>query len=533
MNTIRIQPQALLPPEIVLAIGKAIPLWFPQVVRGRTVWWFRPKDLVAAIAVNRLFHTVLTPILWTVFAYPCDRSHKYYSHIYQESGRLFEFVPEVVKKNSEHFRYLDLSLDNTMRNVAKFGLLELNCIRLQELRITTSIDLALLGHLIAANPGLRLLHWSRTRSQRKGLLKFLYPLSQLRSLRLKGEWDVNPVSLHHILSNNAACLEELELGEYSRILDADPMNEQWNGLEASALSSMKKRRYARAIYLIQGRSLLLPKLKSLRLLVSWRKTSDATHTLVRAFPALETITLLYIDKEDGSRLGRNLQEFCSNLRSIRDPDRYYDNSFFSLIADDGISQVVDACSPGSLVRASLAIWVLQESLRVSLLKHRDVLEVLELSLSHDVTLGNIENIRMVLEGCKRLKRFAVYNGYKLYNSPEETRILLEGLVDCRELESVVLVGFPHVGLMSMVNVEAEMAAIDNYRKKHRDEHPPFPETLPADWRYVPVSIARSNISVSTKEFRLMAFAAISHLPRMKSLVLNCDSFERSPSLLLV
>ncbi|KAG9066481.1 hypothetical protein KI688_001708 [Linnemannia hyalina] len=63
-------------PEIVLTIGKLIPLWVQAHYKGETVWYFRPKDLVAASAVNSLFHTLFTPILRTVFAYPADNSLK-------------------------------------------------------------------------------------------------------------------------------------------------------------------------------------------------------------------------------------------------------------------------------------------------------------------------------------------------------------------------------------------------------------------------------------------------------------------------
>ncbi|KAF9117457.1 hypothetical protein BGW39_002164 [Mortierella sp. 14UC] len=140
------------------------------------------------------------------------------------------------------------------------------------------------------------------------------------------------------------------------------------------------------------------------------------------------------------------------------------------------------------------------------------MEVLELSLCNELTPEKIENICMVLEGCKRLKRFSVYNFQGSYNT-QEARVLLDDLVDCRELESVALVGFPYVPLGVMVSVEAEIARVDEYWKETRDEQPPFPETLPADWRHVPESIAWENISVSAKEFRTMAFAAISHLPR--------------------
>ncbi|KAG0271666.1 hypothetical protein BGZ95_000488 [Linnemannia exigua] len=487
METKLIQPKAFTLPEIVLAIGKFIPLWVPEVIRGVTVWWFSPKDLVAAAAVNRFFHTLLTPILWRAFAYPCDRSHRYLRYQYREPRHFPKFAPEAIEKNSAHFRYLDLSLDykifrddddifdddddilkndNIIEDSFKFEQLQLSCTRLQELKITTSVDIAFVRGLINTNPGLRLLQYVRIHSDRNGLLSLLFPLCHLQSLLLKGDWGVDSICLHHVLSNNAASLEELELGSESQILNTPPMNAQWNGLEPSALSSMKEDRRVKAVKLIQGRPLLLPKLKTLSLRVNWYKTCDATYTLVRAFPALETIILEHVYEDVASRLGRNLQEFCPNLRSIQNPNRYYEARYPPLVKDDGLSYVVNACSPGNLVR---------------------------------VTLGR-----------------GLYKDQGMSD-------LFESLKDCRELESVALVGFPYVVIASLDNIDDEVAVVERYWRKNRDEQPPFAETMPTNWRYVPEPTARRVISMSTKEFRILcalAYTLVRAFPALKSITLG-------------
>ncbi|KAG0272300.1 hypothetical protein BGZ95_011957 [Linnemannia exigua] len=98
------ETHALSLPEIVVTIGKAIPLWVPEYVKGETVWYLRPKDLIAASKINRLFHTVLTPILWTVYANPCDRSRRRSLGYYIGHGLSQRIRTSIIEKNSVYFR---------------------------------------------------------------------------------------------------------------------------------------------------------------------------------------------------------------------------------------------------------------------------------------------------------------------------------------------------------------------------------------------------------------------------------------------
>ncbi|KAF8935508.1 hypothetical protein BGZ47_009910 [Haplosporangium gracile] len=243
--------------EIVFTISKLIPLWAQARCNGQTVWYFRPKDLVAASAVNRLLHILLTPILWTVFAYPTDNSHNRFLQSYAGPRRFHMISDDVIKKNSRHFRYLDLSLGDVVGGMPrKAEQLQLSCTRLQELRVSSVAYAACIGRLIQANLGLRLLQWNVS------------------------SWTLNPVHLHHIWNNNADTLKKLELGTTTIVPWTPPMRSEWDALDP-----------------------FCPRVSSIK----------SMYSLVRAFPALETLKIGYLEEETDVRPAENSREFCPNL----------------------------------------------------------------------------------------------------------------------------------------------------------------------------------------------------------------------------
>ncbi|OAQ21963.1 hypothetical protein K457DRAFT_26576 [Linnemannia elongata AG-77] len=146
--------------EIVLAIGQLIPLWESVHLAYKDVWLLKPKDLLAAISVNRLFRTTLTPLLWSVYV---ESAVKSLGNAYECIGNAEYDIPvDIVQKNSSYIRFLDLSSYYTQfRRIDEPP--KLNCSRLQELRLSASVDSAWAKRLILANPGLRVLHWARNR----------------------------------------------------------------------------------------------------------------------------------------------------------------------------------------------------------------------------------------------------------------------------------------------------------------------------------------------------------------------------------
>ncbi|KAF9130274.1 hypothetical protein BGX30_013580 [Mortierella sp. GBA39] len=525
-------------PEIVLTIGKSIPLWVPKQVKGETVYLLQPKDLLAALRVNRLFRTTLTLILWTTFAYPADRSHRRFYDQYQGLNRFHKFPADIVEKNSVHFQFLDYSfLGNQTNGTLNVKQLRLDCNNLQELRISTDVGGTLAGQLIKANPGLRVLQlrYDSWMGNACSDLRIIFPLRKLRCLSLRGTWTLNPVYLHHILYNNADTLEELDLrGEGLYLARVPPVNATWNGLRLlDQYRMMTKVQRDEAAGLIQGRSLLLPKVQTLALIIDWAKTSDNTYNLLRAFPSVETLKLALVNEQTAVPLGRSLREFCPNLRSIQNVGLAYNDDMIPPFGPDGMSYIVEAVAHGALVHAALHRQVFDGRLTNALLAHRDGLEVLELSLTWKQSLTVLENIRRVLEECHWLRKFTIYSNSTSYQV-QDVSILLDGLKSCQYLETLILVGFPfvHRDLDEVIHgdfgedVEGVKNMVEQYLKSGRGEAPPSAAVLPHGWRYVHRTIAGINMSASNDKFRKMAFDVIGTLPVMKSVVLNSDLFEK-------
>ncbi|KAK3839818.1 MAG: hypothetical protein J3R72DRAFT_492353 [Linnemannia gamsii] len=458
----------------------AIPLWVPEQVDGETVLFFKPRDLAASIAVSRLFHKYLTPILWTTYAYPADSSH------------------------------LQLQLHHQWPNPY------------QELALKTLKKYT--------NTGLRLLYWDRSDSvvwdHPLSELKSLFPLSQLRTLSLRG-WRLDPIYLHRILANNADTLEELDLSGDAHIAQEPTMNPQWSGPSITSLPHMTEERRLEAAQLVQGRSLLLPKVKTLHLEILWDMTSDSTYSLIQAFPALKTLRIGNVDINDGPRLRQVLREFCPLLQSIQNPVLAYSHHRRTTPSFQGMAHVINACKPGNLIHAAVVKNGFDESMRDALLKQGDRLEVLELTINSVDTDTTFKNLRQVLEGCRRLKKFSLFSFVKLCKH-QDALLFLDGLNECCELESLALVGFPY----KVQGNEDVRDGHDNDDESHRElvsssnEAISITSGLPPHWRPVPRVVAGANVSPSTLDFRTLVFDGISHLPRLKTVHLD---LRQSPS----
>ncbi|KAF9901618.1 hypothetical protein EC991_005841 [Linnemannia zychae] len=512
-------------PEIVLTIGKFIPLWVPEQLQETTLWGFKPKNLAAAISVNRLFYTLLSPILWSTFAYPICRSYRGIDTWFYDPSRFLIINAETITKNSLHIRYLDFtqySLHMT-RSSFKLAQLQLNCTQLQELRLSYAVPISWATQLIYANPGLRLLRWTqslpRYQSTSPSNLKSLNSLHQLRSLQLVG-WRLHPIALYHVLDHNANSLEDLEFGYLTTLVDQPCMNNEWSGLTASSLDKMTSKEVAAATKDIQGRPLLLPKLKKFTLYLMGTEPSNTICSLVRAFPSLESIVTRYTDHRSVLRLAKTLQEFCPNLRSIRDEalcaprSTLSDPDGITPSGQDAIINVINACAPGTLAHINLNRSEFNTNLANTLLKYRDGIESFELTLQGVGNKGALRNVFQVLDGCcDRLKQFSLTDKTQ-YSQGEATEIL-EVLRRCQRLESLKLVLFPqpepHEGI---------------------DETPAHVFQLPPGWRQIEVThIHDSPAHLSlTNAFKSFAFEAIADLPAIQKFDLNHLRFERVSSI---
>ncbi|KAF9126127.1 hypothetical protein BGX30_000148 [Mortierella sp. GBA39] len=144
-------------PEIVPRIGLYIQIWFPvpsdSTIYKITTCDFQPNDLLAAIAVNRLFRHTLEPLLWTV--YKC---------CFHPKGFLSKCISRLVTLNNSciYIRYLELlHRSEPWHLFQQPDLFQFkNCTQLRELKLSKYVDLGWAVQLIEANPDLTLLDWT-------------------------------------------------------------------------------------------------------------------------------------------------------------------------------------------------------------------------------------------------------------------------------------------------------------------------------------------------------------------------------------
>src|SRR5690554_2641351 len=120
-------PHPLDLPEIIHRVGGFIPLWIRDYTSARSGRRFTPKDLVAAIRVNRTFHSTLTPLLWAIYdesehLAPSYSIDYHFSLQNQDSLRKYPSI-QTILKNSSHFR----SYENTICTIES---LEYRCTQL-------------------------------------------------------------------------------------------------------------------------------------------------------------------------------------------------------------------------------------------------------------------------------------------------------------------------------------------------------------------------------------------------------------------
>ncbi|KAG0202674.1 hypothetical protein BGX33_009541 [Mortierella sp. NVP41] len=356
MNSFVAHPLAS--PEVILRVGKFIPLWILSKT-NQEEFDFKPKDLLAAISVNRLFHITLTPLLWTLFSESAfcpsapsndnnDKSaNPTATTTVAKSPRAISI--DVLNRNSHHFQPI----------------------------LSRFVDPTVASQLIRSNPNLSVPHWSypdlaATSTLWKQVssdaparilidLKSLFGLHQLRSLTLEG-WVIHPLQLRFILENNANHLEDLVLTERCYLDSTAGMDPSWLGLRASMFARMTDLQAFENTALVLGRPLCLPKVKLLCLDLAWEQTCKSVYILIRAFPGLETLMIQPDARLHARTLSWNLREFCPLLGSI---------------------QCIDER------------WVLRMDLRelddlttAALLEHKGALEILELVISGDEELEN-------------------------------------------------------------------------------------------------------------------------------------------------
>ncbi|KAG0195614.1 hypothetical protein BGX28_000980 [Mortierella sp. GBA30] len=428
-------------PEIITRIGWFIPLWIKRPTSSDLL--LQPRDLISCLSVNSAFYAILTPILWTVYN---DRAFRHpYSVVDGEQGRHSAPNPDVLLKNSIHFRFFETRItDITLRY---------RCTQLQELTLTRRIREDLAVELILANPDLRHLNWEcqidvpcPMRTQEYAALG---RLQKLVSLELAG-WTFEHHLLSPILRRNQLRLQNLSF------------------IFCGGLDSIQE-------------WVQLPRLTTLTL--DYWYANAALPELIRYCPALETLTIQPDSECNAEAIGRYLHEHCPRLSALQCMDVYRVFSTGIMMEDEQYLYLLEGCPlakantvmPASSVLTAeitltsinmattsplptaavnttamftglrhfeMSIGDLIDSFTAVLLNHAPSLEILELYICGDDRI-NFENANRLLKGCLKLKRFSMFN-YLLEWSPQDGMLLFRDPWGCNGLEELTLDGFASV-----------------------------------------------------------------------------------------
>ncbi|KAG0372590.1 hypothetical protein BGX24_012834 [Mortierella sp. AD032] len=483
--------------------GKAIPLWIPEQLFGETAWMLRPKDLVATISVNHLFHSVLTPVLWTVY--------------YEPNGKMRKLaLMKNCRGREYHGLYTQVDIDTVEKNSYCHvrGELESFSFNANDSKNSESL-LKSVSRLITLNPNLQVLDWWREPTQVRSSnileLQKLFPLQRLRHLGLQG-WNLQSLFLCHILENNANNLEEINLGYDTRFIDEPRMNDDWSGLRESSMAKMTKRQ------------------------------ANKASNLVRALPALETLMVDQMDEDHAVELSRNLRGHCPHLRVIKHPKLYQEFGGSQFRNAKGAIMLVNACIPGNLTHLSLSLAQIDTSIKDTILKQAGGgLEVLELVLRGGNTMNaTFVNLSKILEQSKRLKRVWICNAdinpVRTFRSV--TSELLKGLRCSRELESLTMIGFfgTEERGIAMERENGEQGEREQQQQMTTTRTtedgkivPGSSFTLPPGWFETKGSFyisVRLTVPFSSSFLKSKVLKAVGHLPELRKVELNMVHFQK-------
>ncbi|KAF9195135.1 hypothetical protein BGZ51_004562 [Haplosporangium sp. Z 767] len=483
-------------PEIILRVGEFIPLWNRDYTPTQNRRCFTPKDLVAAIRVNRTFHSTLTPLLWAIYdeselfapSYSVNRQFFLQNHDnYQKYPPI-----ETILKNSVYFRFFD--------NIfCKIESLEYRCTQLSVLKLSRWTDSEPAVNLIINNSGtLRHLSWESHAFNSIGEWGVMTPqdyaalnsLTKLEILELK-LWTVEHHRLTPILARLSPYLKSLILSDM-RGLNSE---QDWTPL---------------------------PTLTHLTLNSEWW-ANTAIQDLVRFCPTLETL-ILHPNTECNARaIGHHLFECCPNLSAIECTGPQIFQSSKPL-DDDEYAALIYGCAPvntangrGGLKRFDMALELLDNGTTNALLIHAGSLESLKLYISDDMPI-TFRNLNLILSRCTKLKCVSITN-YLLGWPPEIGMEMFKEPWGCQELELLSLDEFGNSLYMSLEGTS------DVVEEEAEDEG----DIIPEGWIEHKSSVHGKEClrSPSGQALQRMLFRVANKLPNLSRLSLNCTVYHRT------
>ncbi|KAF9081212.1 hypothetical protein BGX23_001129 [Mortierella sp. AD031] len=453
------------PIEVIIRVGMFIPLWVMN-PRDPDDFKFKPKDLLAAIRVNRIFHKTLTPLLWTVYNEAALEPRGYKDpHVndFMVSGAHPRGLSiRTLNKNCHLIHYLELVQGEAPAYMYKQPtMLQFkNCTNLKELKLSMFVDPVWIWQLIRANPNLSLLEWAypvqyiyercRCYNMSRDLrgscdLEYMRSLRKLKTLRLVG-WELRPIYLCQVLNNTSETLEELELIGDSYLTDYPPDGDIWMIIKGTEPPrTLEEEEYAIAMRdddpKIPLRPLLCPKLKRLCLNLAWEHTTcRAVYSMFRAFPALEQLQLVPEQRLDMVSLSWSLREYCPHLESIEGIARLYTYKNTLPASQQRMAALIGACPPGRLVSFNMGLMRMDEFTTAALCAHEDSLAELELIIrGTDLKNENMIFFCSILSRCKKLKLLTINMDDRKYDRTHGN-LLMTMPWACKDLERLTVRG---------------------------------------------------------------------------------------------
>lgn len=371
-------------PEVVSRVGLYIPLFVPcKALGGRAN--YESRHLVAAIKVCRLWHAVLTPILWTVW----DGYYMHCQNFSEPPGEHDASVPtEVLRANSHHLRYADLL------STIPPGILQATQLKEVYINGETYISNA---EVLFSNPDLPYLHISFCGSSDD--LNIVQPslksLSRLKVLMLSHADFTATDQLPQVLSKNSH-LQELDLYHPWRLSTFD-------GCGPLSITYIN----------FGGR---------------WKGNMGIIQ-LIRQCPYLQILDVPGSDCP-AAALAQSIRDCCPKLTFLK--------CELGHLREDDIELLIRA--PTCLMKLHTSLHSFSAKVCDALLAHTDWIEEICLSFTDGVGEG-VQSTNRILTLCPNLRRFKVsYKGISEHQDYGPVNIWQKEQWKCTKLESLHLNG---------------------------------------------------------------------------------------------